>query len=281
MKKNKKDNPFKGLSFLYNTIIGRLILKLLVSSPLISKIVGFILNRRISVIFIKPFIKKNKINMNDYIETKYKSFNDFFTRKIKKEKRPVDGNENNLISPCDSKLTCYEINEDLIFNVKNSKYSLESMLDDKSLAEKYKNGLLLVFRLSPEDYHRYHFIDDGKFIKKYNIKGKLHTVNPIVYDKYEVFKENSREVSILDTKNFNEVIYVEVGALLVGKIKNIINKGKFKKKDIKGYFEFGGSTVILVIKKGIININDNIIENSKKGIETIVKYGQTIGKKKN
>lgn len=281
MRNNNKDNPNKGLSFLYNNFLGRILLKPLVAWPLVSNIAGWFLNRRISTIFIKPFVRKNNINMEEFIETSYKSFNDFFIRKIKEEKRKVSNNIKDFISPCDSKLTCYEIKKDLLINVKNSKYSVNSILNDDTLAKEYNNGYLLVFRLSPEDYHRYHFIDDGTYIKNYKIKGKYHTVNPIVYDKYEVFKENSREVSILKTNNFDKVVYVEVGALLVGKIKNIKKEGNFKKKEEKGHFMYGGSTVILLVKKNIIKIDDKIMKNSKEMIETPVKYGEVIAKKIN
>ena len=277
--KKIKDNPNKGLSFLYNTKIGRILLKPLVAWPLASNITGWFLDRKISTIFIKSFIKKNNINMDDFMNQKYISFNDFFIRKIKKDKRPISSNFNNLISPCDSKLICYEIDSDLTFEVKNTRYSVCSILNDEKLAKEYNKGYLLVFRLSPDDYHRYHFIDDGKIIKNYKIKGKYHTVNPIVYDKHEVFKENSREVTILKSNNFDKHVYVEVGALLVGRINNLKISGTFKRTEEKGYFKFGGSTVILLIKKDIIEIRDDIVLNSKEKKETSVKYGEVIGKK--
>ena len=279
MRKSKIDNPNKGLSFLYNNFFGRLLLKPLVAWPLVSNIAGWFLDRRISVFFIKPFIKKNNINMEDFVFKKYDSFNDFFIRQVKEEKRPVSMEKNLFIAPCDSKLTCYKIKNNLTFNVKNSIYSLKSILNDEQLSEEFDGGYLLVFRLSPEDYHRYHFIDDGKIINNYKINGRFHTVNPIVYDKYEVFKENQREVTILKTNNFGKVIYVEVGALLVGKINNIKIIGKFNKSEEKGHFKFGGSTVILIVKKDIINISNNILNNSKKYIETTVKYGEVIAEK--
>ena len=277
--KKIKDNPNKGLSFLYNNFFGRLLLKPLVAWPLVSNIAGWFLDRKVSNIFIKTFIKKNNINMDDFIDQKYTSFNDFFIRKVKEDKRPVSSSLNDFISPCDSKLTCYNIDDNLTFEVKNSIYSVNSMLQDNKLSKEYSNGYLLVFRLSPDDYHRYHFIDDGKILKNYKIKGKYHTVNPIVYDKYEVFKENSREVTVIKTNNFDKVTYIEVGALLVGKINNIKIKGNFKRAEEKGYFKFGGSTVILLVKKDIIKIDDNILKNSNKKIETSVKYGEVIGKK--
>ena len=155
-------------------------------------------------------------------------------------------------------------------------YSISSILDDEELAKKYANGDLIIFRLTPSNYHRYHYFDDGKMLYNKKIKGKFHTVNPIVYDKYEVFKENTREYNVLKTKRFGKVVYMQVGALLVGKINNY-NKKSFKMKEETGYFSYGGSTCILIFEKDTIKINRNILNKSKKNIEVNVKYGEKIG----
>lgn len=278
MRKKIKDNPGIGLSFLYNTKIGRIILKPLVSTKTVSNISFFVLNSKISCLLIKPFIKKHDINMNDYELKKYKSFNDFFIRKIKPGKRKIIKKEDIFIAPCDSKLTVYEIDSKLTFKVKNSLYDVSSLIKDEKIAKKFKGGYALVYRLSPEDYHRYYFIDDGIVLKNYKIAGFFHTVNPVVYDKFKVFKENTRECTYIKTKNFSEVLYVEVGALLVGKINNhkLLN---FKKGEEKGYFMYGGSTVIILVKKDVVKIDDEIINNSKNEYETYVKLGDKIGVK--
>ncbi len=278
MRKKIKDNPGIGLSFLYNTKIGRIILKPLVSTKTVSNISFFVLNSKISCPLIKHFIKKHDINMNDYELKKYKSFNDFFIRKIKPGKRKIIKKEDIFIAPCDSKLTVYEIDSKLTFKVKNSLYDVSSLVKDEKIAKKFKGGYALVYRLSPEDYHRYYFIDDGIVLKNYKIDGFFHTVNPVVYDKFKVFKENTRECTYIKTKNFSEVLYVEVGALLVGKINNhkLLN---FKKGEEKGYFMYGGSTVIILVKKDVVKIDDEIINNSKNEYETYVKLGDKIGVK--
>lgn len=276
--KNNKDNPGIGLSFLYNNKLGRIILKIFVCNRWFTVLVSFIMKSRISSLFIKRFIKKNNINMDDYDNIKYKSFNDFFIRYIKRGKRNYKSSKDEVLAPCDSNLLHYKITNDLVFNVKSSKYSLGSILNDEALASRYKNGDLLIFRLAPKDYHHYYFIDDGNLKKTYTINGKFHTVNPIVYDKFEVFKENTRCINILKTKNMDDVLYIEVGALLVGKIKNIPGIVGFNKMDEKGYFEYGGSTIIVVFKQDIINIDKKIVNNSKNNIETAVKLGEKIGK---
>ena len=271
-----KNNPNKGLLFLYNTRLGRIFLKLIFINPFVSKVVGWFMDTKLSCVMIKKFIKSNNIDMSEYEDKKYTSFNDFFTRKVKKEKRVFDDNKNSLSSPCDSYVTHYKITDDLLFNVKNSLYSISSILNDDLLAKKYANGDLIIFRLTPSNYHRYHYFDDGKMLYNKKIKGKFHTVNPIVYDKYEVFKENTREYNVLKTKRFGKVVYMQVGALLVGKINNY-NKKSFKMKEEAGYFSYGGSTCILIFEKDTIKINRNILNKSKKNIEVNVKYGEKIG----
>lgn len=278
VRKVVSDDPKKGLSFLYNTKLGRIILKPLVANKLLSTIVGHILDSKLSCLIIKPFIRKNKIKIDDFERKKYYSFNDFFIRKIKPEKRNIIKDKNAFISPCDSKLTVYNINDETMFKIKNTIYSVSSLIMDNALANEYINGYALVYRLSPEDYHRYCFIDDGEVTKNYKISGKFHTVNPIVYDKFEVFKENTRECTIVKTRNFGQLMYVEVGALLVGKINNH-DVFKFKKGEEKGYFMYGGSTVIILIKRNIVKIDSDILENSKNGYETYVRFGEKIGEK--
>ncbi len=279
MMKIIKNNPNKGLCFLYNTYVGRILLSPIVKNKFISVVIGKFMDTKLSKILIKPFIKKHNINMSCFENEKYRCFNDFFIRRIKKDARIINHDDSSFIAPCDSRLTCYKITKDLTFKIKNSTYSLSSILNDNSKDEVFKDGIVLVFRLSVEDYHHYVFCDDGTIINNYKIDGVYHSVNPIVYKTHKVFKENKRECTLLKTKNFGKVMYVEVGALLVGKINNLKNKNKFIKGEEKGYFMYGGSTVVLIIQKNKVKINDEILKNSKNGYETYVKLGEKIGKK--
>lgn len=267
-----------SLRFLYHTILGRMILKLLIKKP-ISKITGKILNSKLSVIAVKPFIKKNCINMSDYKVKKYSSFNDFFTRKIKKNTRSISPLKKDFVSVADSKLSVYKIDSKNCLKIKNSFYTVEELVKDKELAETYRGGYVLVFRLSVEDYHHYIYNDEGKTIYTNKIDGVLHTVNPLAFKQFKVFCENSREYSVLETSNFGTIVQIEVGALNVGKIRNN-NLSSFKRGDEKGYFEFGGSTIVLLVKKDILELDKDILKNSKDDVETIVKLGDTIGHKK-
>ena len=259
---------FKVLKFLYNTILGRCILKI-TSSHAVANISEKYLNSRLSKHRIKKFIKKNNIDMNEYETKEYNSFNDFFQRKIKKGKRPI---KNGLIAICDAKLTAYKISEKNTFEIKNSIYTIEELIKEKEKCYEYA----LIFRLTVSHYHHYVFPDDGKIRKSKKIKGILHTVQPIALKKYKVFVENTREVTFLNCKHLGNVCYTEVGAMLIGKIVNE-NVKNFKKGEEKGHFEFGGSTIILLIEKNKVKIRKDILNNSKKDIETEVKLGEKIG----
>ena len=257
----------KSLDFLYNTVLGRVFLKL-ATKKTISKIYSKYMNSRFSKRKINKFIKKNHINMEEYKEVKYDSFNDFFTREIKENRRKI---EEDFIAVCDSKLSIYKIDNESKFIIKNSIYTVEELIGEK---RDYKYAL--IFRLCVEDYHHYVFPDKGKLISSKHIDGILHTVQPIALKRFKVFHENSREVSFLKCSNLGDVCYIEVGALMVGKVTNR-KLTNFNKGEEKGYFEFGGSTVIMLINKEI-DFNKKIIENTNKDIETIVKMGQCIGK---
>lgn len=267
----------KILKFLYQNMSGRVLLKLLVR-PCVSKITGAIMDKSCSKVLIPRFIIKYQINMDDYEDCIYSSYNDFFTRRIKEDRRIIDRQAEHLIAPCDGKLSVYHINKDSRFIIKNTPYTLKSLLKSEKLARRYEHGTLLLFRLSVDDYHRYCYIDNGKKTKNYRIKGIFHTVNPLANDVVPVYKENSREYSILHSENFGRVLLMEVGAMLVGKIVNYHEEAAVQRGEEKGRFEFGGSTVIVCLEKGKAVIDNDILENSFNGIETVVKMGEKIGR---
>ena len=179
--RNSKDNIItksgRSLDFFYRTFLGRLLLKIVISKP-ISDLGGLYMNSRFSKIKINRFIDKNDINTFEYDDKKYKSYNDFFTRKVISCKRPIMSNKNALISPCDGKVLAYTINDDLTLKIKDSYYSIDTLVNE-SIMEEYKGGSALVFRLSTDNYHRYCYIDSGTKGKNYHIKGVFHTVQPI------------------------------------------------------------------------------------------------------
>lgn len=267
----------KGASFLYDNIFGRVILYF-ARKRFVSRIAGKYMDTKLSCRHIDSFIKNNNINMSDYPKTEYKSFNEFFSRKIIPSKRTFSKKDTDFISPADSKLLVYKITEDKTFTIKEKIYTIEEILRDKKLAKEYKNGYFLVFRLSVDDYHRYSFVDDGEVMSTKKITGAFHTVGPIAFKRYKVYSENNREYQVLKTKNFGDIIQMEVGALMVGKIVNH-DITKFNRGDEKGYFLFGGSTIVVMVKENIIEIDEDILKNSNHNIETKIQIGEKVGKR--
>lgn len=176
--------PAASLRFLYGSRLGGLFLRLLVCRP-VSKVVGCFLDSRFSRILIRRYVRKHKIDMSLYEKENYKSFNAFFTRRIRSELRPFDHSPEAFVSPCDAKLSVFSVDEGSRFEIKGFSYSVESLLRNKALANRYRGGQCLVFRLTVEDYHRYFYIDDGIKGENVFIRGKLHTVQPAALGKAE------------------------------------------------------------------------------------------------
>ena len=261
------------LVFLYNNPLGRLLLGIAVS-PFVSNVYAWKNSRKSSAKKIPAFIKEHNIDMSDYEDREYKSFTDFFTRKIRYGKRPVDMTPEALISPADSKLLVYEIEKDTTLRIKGRTYTADEILADSENAKEFAGGYALVFRLTVDDYHRFCYPDRGCLISRRLIKGKLHTVSPVSKD-HKIYMENTRSVNLLKTENFGTIAYIEVGAMLIGRI---VDNGTdvFEKGQEKGYFEPGGSTVVILVKN--VEIDKDIMEQSASGIETKVRYGERIGR---
>lgn len=272
--KNQKQNRL--LEKLYGTFSGRLLLKVL-TAPIISKTAGKFMDSPFSIPFIKIFIKNHNIDTSQYVMKKFRSYNEFFTRRVKPEKRPIDYHAKHLISPCDSKLSVYRINRKSIFKIKNSLYRVADLLANDFMARRYDGGYCFIYRLEVDDYHRYCYIDSGIKTENVFIKGELHTVNPVALKKYNVYKRNAREYTVLHTDNFGDVIHIEVGALMVGKICNHHDEYYFVKGEEKGMFQFGGSTIIQLFEKNRIRPDVDILQNTMDGFETVVHYGEKTG----
>lgn len=272
----EQDGQEKVLKYLYQTRAGRTLLRILIK-PWVSKFGGMFLNAPFSKLAIKPFVKSNHINLDEYETKEFHSYNEFFCRKIKKGMRIPDSNENVFIAPCDSKLTVYPISENGKYKIKDTEYTIRTLTKSRKIQKYYEGGYIFVFRLTVDDYHRYCYIDDGVKTKNYRIQGVFHTVNPIANDEYPIYKENTREFSLLKSKHFKTVLMMEVGALMVGKIVNYHQAKEVKRGEEKGRFEFGGSTVILCVKKDVVHVDEDILNNSQAGFETVVKMGEGIG----
>ncbi len=260
---------------------GRLLLKA-AASPLVSKASACALSSRFSASFAQSYADKYGIDMFDFEKSSYDSFNDFFTRKIKPGRRFIQPGEDILVSPCDGKATAYEISKTDIFVIKNSVYSVASLLRDKKLSERFAGGYAVILRLTPDDYHRYIYPAGGFKSHNRRISGALNSVRPITNEFVPVYKENSREYCMLRTKCFGDIIQMEIGAALVGKINNY-ERGcaAVIKGAEKGRFEFGGSTVILLLQSEYAEVCGDLLENTRLGYETKVKLGEIIANAKN
>ena len=264
------------LKTLYHTRPGGYVLKL-ITRPGFSRTCAGILDSRYSRMYIKRFIRRNGIDMSDYEWERWRSFNAFFIRKIRPGARPVDMDPRALVSPCDSVLSAYTINQDSVFTVKGTKYTLDTLLTDRCVAEKYAGGLCLIFRMMPVNYHRYIYPDDGVKGVNIPIPGKLHTVRPVAQEKYSIYATNSRDFTTLHTTHFGDVVFMEVGALMVGRICNHHQQHAFRRGEEKGYFEYGGSTIILLLQKDRAELSEEFLPALNSGVEIPVQLGHRIG----
>jgi len=274
--------PGEGfLKFLYHNPFGELALNFLVKRKLLSALYGRMMDRRNSVKRIPKFVADLNIDMSEALKPidEFTSFNDFFYRKLNPQARPIG---EGLVSPADAKLLAFE-NMDAIgdFFVKGQKFTLATYLQNEQLAKKYKNFALLIFRLAPNDYHRFHFPYDGEVSETTKINGAYFSVSPYALEPNftRVFCENKREYLTLFTKDKGDILLSPVGATMVGTIietytpNTYVNKG-----DEMGYFAFGGSTVVMLIDNQHFTIDKDILENTKNKIETAVVMGETIGR---
>lgn len=265
-----------ALAFLYRTVPGRMVLKLL-TARWISKVAGFLLDRGISRPLISSFIRNNNIDMEQFIPEEYPSFNACFIRRIKPECRPIDTEAGHLVAPCDAKLSVFPITQDACFDIKGSLYRVSDLLDGDQSADSFCGGQCLIFRLAVEDYHRYMFHDDGQILRTRFVPGQLHTVQPIALEHYNIYKRNCRAYTVIQTEHFGLTAQIEVGALLVGRIVNHKQDGAIKRGEEKGYFCYGGSTVVLLLQPDVAVLDEELIRNTANGLETVVRYGECIG----
>ena len=273
---NNEKNESAGMRFLYNTAIGRAALRIVVSS-FVSVSVGAFMSCRLSKPMIKRFVRKNGIDMSEYEDEKYRCFNDFFIRRIKPEKRPFDISPDALVAPCDGCLSVYKIDGGTVLPVKQSLYTIRDLLDGDEIAKIYDGGYCLVFRLTVKNYHRYAYTADGRKNGNTHIKGVFHTVRPIALAGYPVFVRNTREYTTVDTEAFGRITQVEVGAALVGKIKNLHGEKAVARGEEKGMFMFGGSTVIQLIEPEKVRLDDKYESAVGSGAEIPVLMGERIG----
>lgn len=285
--KNYELEQIAGLNYInwsYSSPVGKGVLELFIKKKMFSRLYGLYCSSKLSKKKISKFIDEFDLD-TELMEkdiTDFKNFNDFFTRKLIDEARPINNDPNVLISPGDGRLLAFEnIDMNKLVQVKGFTYSLRELISNDLVAKEFEGGTCLILRLCPTDYHRFHFIDNGVCGKSQKIKGSYYSVNPIALEKVpKLFCKNKREWSIFKSKNFGNIITMEVGATCVGTIIQSYRADvPVKKGDEKGFFKFGGSTTILFFKKDEVKIDADIVEQTKHGFESKVAMGETIGAK--
>ena len=249
----------KTMYFLYGKKrMGKLNLYLLFKRKYLSQFGGLMMNWSYSKRKIAPFVDEHEMDMNDYIVPieGYKNFNQFFYRKLQDNKRPIG---EGLVSPADGKIVVFDtIRSCMGFYVKDCTFNLVTFLKDKELADKYEGGSMMIIRLAPADYHRFHFPADGIPNETKKIKGYYYSVSPMALQQnMRIFLQNKREYCTLKTQEFGDVLLCDVGATLTGSIVQTYTSGQpIKKGDEKGHFAFGGSTVVILFEKDKSGILD-------------------------
>ncbi|MFB6318134.1 phosphatidylserine decarboxylase [Saccharicrinis sp. FJH54] len=279
--KTEKVAGEKWLVWLYYNPVGEATLWALVKRKLVSSIYGKMMDRPSSAKKIQPFIEEFDVDMSIAQEQKFQSFNDFFTRKLKENARPIDTVFNTVVSPADGKILAYANINNSDFIIKGFRFDVSSFLENPDLGQKYQDGTLLIIRLAPVDYHRFHFPVSGDLSPGKKIDGDYYSVNPLALRKMvNIFFLNKREYTIISNPLFGDVIMAEVGATMVGSIIQTYTGNDVKKGEEKGYFKFGGSTIVLLFENNKIQIDEDLLNNTAKGYETTVKMGERIGEKK-
>lgn len=248
----------------------------------VSELCGMYYKSPISQPKVHDFIEEFNIQMQDFKEPDggFTSFNDFFIRELADGSRPFPTDDNILGAPAEGRLCVYPIeNSDVQLNVKSKQMSLVDLLQSDELAEQFVGGHVFSFRLAPVDYHRFHFPDHGHCNPTTHIPGALYSVNPIAHQYIDdIYLKNERHITELFTHNFAKMLCVEVGAYNVGTIKQcFLDDEKFARGDLKGYFEFGGSALLLITDSDVIPDKD-LLENTQKGFETLIQLGENIAR---
>lgn len=272
----------KWLDWLYHNPVGEATLWTIAKRKIVSSVYGDMMDKESSASKIQPFIKEYNVDINIAQKQNFTSFNDFFTRKLKPEARPIVADSLAVASPADGKILAYSNVKNSDFYIKGFRFNVQSFLSNPELAKKYEDGSMIVFRLAPPDYHRYHFpVSGATSSSNTKIEGDYYSVNPLALrKKAEIFWLNKREYGVIKNPVFGDVVMVEVGATMVGSMIQTYKGNIVKKGEEKGYFKFGGSTVVLLFEKDKIKIDDDLLINSSKGLETTIKMGEQIGVKK-
>jgi phosphatidylserine decarboxylase len=266
----------RALRFLYETRWGTALLHAVVKRTWFSRLAGVLRRLSISQHDIPSFIRRYEIDDTEaeLPVAAYRSLDAFFSRKLKPESRPIDRNPMHLVAPAEGRVLAFDQLPRDGLNVKGCS------VDISELAGGLKGinpGACFVFRLAPCDYHRFHFPADGVASCPSRIGRNLHSVHPIALVAGAPSFRNKRMVSLLSDTRCGRILQIEVGALTVGSIVQTYEPGPVRKGEEKGFFRFGGSTVILLTEYASVIPDRDLLDATEKGLETLVKVGTRIG----
>lgn len=270
------------IRWFYTTKTGNPLVNLFAKCPWISKTYGYLMDRPSSKKKVLPFIKQYNLNIDEFekASNQFSSFNDFFYRKLKPSARPIDPNPNHAVFPADGRHFGFQNISSVngIF-VKGQSFDLPTLIGSHQLAKEYTDGTLVLSRLCPTDYHRFHFTAAGTPSPTKLINGPLHSVNPLALRRnIRILFQNRRELTTIQTDNFGPVLMIEVGALCVGSIIQTFTPNHYAPKGSeKGFFRFGGSSTILIFQKNRIKLAHDLIEQSQKNRELYAHVGDFLG----
>ena len=270
-----------GVSLLYGNPLGFALTNALLVRKSVSQLYGAFQGSRLSIRKISSFVEKFGVNMGDFEPGPYQSFNDFFVRRFRAGKRVFPADLHTMGAFAEARYLAFAgLQPDSILPIKGLKLDASDVLGNTPGKERFAGGPCLLARLCPVDYHRFHFPDAGRIVHWHNETGKLHSVNPLALArKPDLFLANERQVSLLQTDQFGLLAYVEVGALMVGRIVHSHPLERaFRRGDEKGYFLFGASTVIVYGEKGTWTPEPDLLKHTAEGREVLVELGQPVAR---
>ncbi len=265
------------MQWLYHNPVGKVGLYAVVKRRWLSRLMGHYMDSKWSADRIPNFVQENNIDIGESQKQYFESFNDFFTRQLIKDARPIDTMLHSVVSPADGKVLVYPSVAQSNFIIKGHSFDVDSFLQDSSLSAVFADGAMAVVRLAPTDYHRFHAPVEVQIKAQKVIDGACYSVSPIALSaKPDLFCLNERSYHLMNHAQIGDFVMAEVGATFVGSIVQTFEDSHLQKGQEKGYFKFGGSTIVLLFPKNTIQFDADLVSNSQEGIETAIRMGEKI-----
>lgn len=267
---------------MYNSSLGWFLTRLFLSRKLVSNLYAWVNRRRASARKIPDFVREMGVDMDESVRSteEFENFNDFITREIDLSRRPVAPGPGVCVAPADGRILVYPVVDgETRFKLKHAGFDLRALLRDEELARRYNGGSLVICRLYLADYHHFHFPADGTASPARSVPGRYYATTR--YSRrwsVPYLAENHRQITRLESVELGTVAMIEVGAFTIGSIRQCYRPGvPVSRGEHKGYFELGGSVVVLLFEPGAIVLDTDLRHNTLAGLETFVRLGERIG----